>query len=214
MLDRFRRKDTTFFAYFEEHARLTVVGTGELIALLVPGAKIAAHARRISDIEHEADQVTHRCVEALHKGSTTPINRDSVHRLITRQDDVMDFVEAAAERLALYGITETTDDARAMAKVLHEAAQKIEAAIKGLRVLAQDPQTILKHCVDINRLENEGDTILRRAVATLFKEVRDPIEVIKWKEIYEHLENATDRCEDVANVLEGVVLESRRSVWR
>ncbi len=214
MFDRFRRKDTTFFGYFEEHARLTVVGTQELIALLVPGAKIDAHARRISDLEHEADQVTHRCVEALHQRSTTPIDRDSVHRLITRQDDVMDFVEAAAERLALYGITETTDDARAMAKVLHEAARMIEAAVKGLRVLTQDPHTILKHCVDINRLENEGDAILRRAVARLFKEARDPIEVIKWKEIYEHLENATDRCEDVANVLEGVVLESRRSVWQ
>ena len=133
-------------------------------------------------------------------------DRDAIHRLITKMDDIMDFVEAAAERLALYELTVMTGDVRDLAVVLHRAAEVVEAACKGLRNL-RDPQSLLKLCIDINRLENEGDAIFRRAVARLFKEERDPIVVIKWKEIYENLESATDRCEDVANIIEGVVLE-------
>ena len=206
MFGRFLPKETSFFDFFEQHAALTVEGTQELIHLLEPGAKIDARARRIVDIEHETDVITHRCVEALHKTFITPIDRDSIHRLITKMDDIMDFVEAASERIALYEIKEMTTDIREMADVLHQAAVKVEAATKGLRNL-KDPHAILKHCVDINRLENEADAVLRRAVARLFKEEKDPIAVIKWKEIYENLENATDRCEDVANIIEGVVLE-------
>jgi uncharacterized protein len=206
MFGRFLPKETSFFDFFEQHAILTVEGCQEMIALLEPGAKIAARARRISDIEHETDVITHRCVETLHKTFITPIDRDSIHRLITRMDDIMDFVEAASERIALYEITVMTDDVRDMASILHQAAVKVEAATKGMRNL-KDPQTILKHCIDINRLENEADAVLRRAVAKLFKEEKDPITVIKWKEVYENLENATDRCEDVANIIEGVVLE-------
>jgi uncharacterized protein Yka (UPF0111/DUF47 family) len=206
MFGRFLPKETSFFDFFEQHARLTVEGTQELIALLEPGAKIEARARRIVDIEHETDVITHRCVEALHKTFITPIDRDSIHRLITRMDDIMDFVEAASERIALYELTSMTQDVRDMAAILHQAAVKVEAATKGMRNL-KDPQAILKHCVDINRLENEGDAVLRRAVARLFKEEKDPIAIIKWKEIYENIESAMDRCEDVANTIEGVVLE-------
>ena len=150
--------------------------------------------------------ITHRCVEALHKTFITPIDRDSIHRLITRMDDVMDFVEAAAERIELYELTVMTSDVRDLADVLHRAALQVEQAVRGLRDL-KDPQATLKLCIDINRLENEADAILRRSVARLFKEEKDPITVIKWKEIYENLEDATDRCEDVANIIEGVVLE-------
>ena len=203
---RFLPKETSFFDFFEQHAALTVEGTAEFLSLVSTGANIEAKAKRIQDLEHETDVITHRCVEALHKTFITPIDRDSIHRLITKMDDIMDFVEAAAERLALYELTTMTADVRDLADCLHRAAQMVESAAKGLRNL-KDPQSILKWCVDINRLENEGDQILRRAVARLFKESKDAIEVIKWKEIYESLENATDRCEDVANIIEGVVLE-------
>jgi uncharacterized protein Yka (UPF0111/DUF47 family) len=118
----------------------------------------------------------------------------------------MDFVEAAAERLDLYELTVMTGDVRDLADVLHRSAQQVEAAVRGLRTL-RDPQATLKLCIDINRLENEADAILRRSVARLFKEEKDPIFVIKWKEVYENLESATDRCEDVANIIEGVILE-------
>ncbi len=208
MFGRFLPKETSFFDFFEQHAALTVEGTKEFLSLVTTGANITAKAKRISDIEHETDVITHRCVESLHKTFITPIERDDIHRLITKMDDIMDFVEAAAERIELYEITVMTADVRDLADVLHRAAVEVEAATKLLRNL-KDPQAILKLCIDINRLENEADGVLRRAVAKLFKESKDdPINIIKWKEIYENLEAATDRCEDVANIIEGVILEN------
>jgi predicted phosphate transport protein (TIGR00153 family) len=206
MFGRFLPRETSFFDFFEQHAALTIEGTKEFLSLVTTGANIAAKCRRISDIEHETDTITHRCVEALHKTFITPIDRDSIHRLITRMDDVMDYVEAAAERLELYELFVMTSDVRDLADVLHRTALQVEVAVRGLRSL-KDPQAILKLCIDINRLENEADAILRRSVARLFKEEKDPIVIIKWKEVYENLESATDRCEDVANIIEGVILE-------
>ena len=206
MFGRFLPKETSFFDFFEQHAALTVEGTKEFLSLVTTGANITAKAKRVSDIEHETDVITHRCVEALHKTFITPIDRDQIHRLITRMDDIMDYVEAAAERIALYELEIMTSDVRDLADVLCRAAVQVEGACKGLRNL-KDPRGLLQKCIDINRLENEADNVLRRAVAKLFKEERDAITVIKWKEIYENLENATDRCEDVANIIEGVVLE-------
>ncbi|MEJ7599515.1 MAG: DUF47 family protein [Kofleriaceae bacterium] len=206
MFGRFLPRETSFFDFFEQHAALTIEGTKEFLSMVTTGANIAAKCRRISDIEHETDTITHRCVEALHKTFITPIDRDSIHRLITKMDDVMDFVEAAAERIELYELVVMTSDVRDLADVLHRSAQQVELAVRGLRKL-KDPQNTLKLCIDINRLENEADAILRRSVARLFKEEKDPIFVIKWKEVYENLEMGTDRCEDVANIIEGVILE-------
>jgi predicted phosphate transport protein (TIGR00153 family) len=206
MFGRFLPRETSFFDFFEQHAGLTIEGTKEFLSMVTTGANINAKCRRISDIEHETDTITHRCVEALHKTFITPIDRDSIHRLITKMDDVMDFVEAAAERIELYELTVMTGDVRDLADVLHRSALQVEQAMRGLRQL-KDPQATLKLCIDINRLENEADAILRRSVARLFKEEKDPIVVIKWKEVYENLEMGTDRCEDVANIIEGVILE-------
>jgi uncharacterized protein len=206
MFGRFLPRETSFFDFFEQHAALTVEGTKEFLSMVTTGANIATKCRRISDIEHETDTITHRCVEALHKTFITPIDRDAIHRLITRMDDIMDFVEAAAERIELYELTTMTGDVRDLADVLHRSSLQVEQAIQGLRTLKQ-PQAALKLCIDINRLENEADAILRRSVARLFKDEKDPITVIKWKEVYENLEMASDRCEDVANIIEGVILE-------
>ena len=206
MFGRFLPRETSFFDFFEQHAGLTIEGTKEFLSMVTTGANIPAKCRRISDIEHETDTITHRCVEALHKTFITPIDRDQIHRLITRMDDIMDYVEAAAERIELYELTTMTADVRDLADALHRAAQQVEGAVHGLRTL-KEPQQTLKICIDINRLENETDAILRRSVARLFKDEKDPILVIKWKEIYENLESAADRCEDVANIIEGVILE-------
>jgi predicted phosphate transport protein (TIGR00153 family) len=206
MFGRFLPRETSFFDFFEQHAALTIEGTKEFLSMVTTGANIPAKCRRISDIEHETDTITHRCVEALHKTFITPIDRDQIHRLITRMDDIMDYVEAAAERIELYELTTMTADCRDLADALHRAAQQVEGAVRGLRTL-KEPQQTLKLCIDINRLENETDAILRRSVARLFKDEKDPILVIKWKEIYENLESAADRCEDVANIIEGVILE-------
>jgi predicted phosphate transport protein (TIGR00153 family) len=207
MFGRLLPKETSFFDFFEEHAALTVSGTKEFVSMVTSSANIEAKARRIKEIEHETDVITHRCVEALHKTLITPLDPDQIHRLITRMDDVMDFVEAAAERVALYRLSEMTPEVKDLADVLYRAAQEMFEACRLMRNL-KEPKTILSKCVDINRLENEADAILRRAVARLFDEEKDPITIIKWKEIYEALESASDRCEDVANIIEGVVLEN------
>lgn len=206
MFGRLLPRETSFFDYFDHHAALTVEGAKEFLSLVTTGANIAAKAKRIKEIEHETDVITHHCVEALHKTFITPIERDDIHRLITRMDDVMDFVEAASERIALYEIREMTPEAKDLADVLVRATEGVRVAVGGLRDM-KNASMVVKRCIDINRLENEGDAILRTAVARLFKEEKDPITIIKWKEIYELLENATDRCEDVANIIEGVVLE-------
>ena len=206
MFGRFLPKEHGFFDFFERHAHKTVEGAKEFYAMASNERDVVEAAKRIKEIEHETDVITHHCVEALHKTFITPLERDDIYRLITRMDDIMDYVEAASERIALYEIRVMTDESRALAEVLVRATEEVERALRGLRDM-RHAERIIKSCIDINRMENEADEILRAAVARLFKEEKDPITVIKWKEIYENLENATDRCEDVANIIEGVVLE-------
>jgi hypothetical protein len=206
MFSRLLPRQTAFFDFFDRHAQLTVEGARDFRSLVSTAANIVAKARRIKEIEHETDVITHQCVEALHRTFITPFDRDSIHRLITRMDDIMDFIESASERIALYELSAMTPEVRDLAEVLVRACEELSGAFVGLRDL-RDPSGVLRRCIEVNRLENEGDIILRTALARLFREDRDPIVVIKWKEIYETLETATDRCEDVANIIEGVVLE-------
>ncbi|TAH37285.1 MAG: DUF47 domain-containing protein [Planctomycetota bacterium] len=206
MFGRFLPKETSFFEFFERHAAVTGEGAREFLSLSEPLVNVHAKVRRIKELEHEADVITHDCVEALHKTFITPIERDDIHRLITRMDDIMDYVDEASERISLYEIHEFTPELRSMAEILVRATEQILGAVKGLRNM-KNAAPVRRACVDINHLENQGDGIYQRAVARLFKEERDPIAVIKWKEMYESLENAVDRCEDVANTLDGIVLE-------
>jgi hypothetical protein len=206
MLRRLLPREDDFFTLFTQHAGLTVDGAREFQRLVTAGENVRAMAARIKEMEHEADLITHTCVERLHTTFITPFDRDDIHRLITRMDDVMDFVESASERIALYELREMTPEVRDLARVLVRATEAVATAVAGLRDLKR-PQALLGACIEVNRLENEGDEILRNAVAALFREASDPLLVMKWKEVYEALENATDRCEDVANIIEGVVLE-------
>jgi uncharacterized protein len=206
MFGRLLPRETSFFDFFEQHAAKTVDGVKEFLELACGHADVVIAAQKIKQIEHETDVITHSCVEALHKTFITPLERDDIHRLITRMDDIMDFVEAASERMALYELASGTPELVQLSEVLLRATEEVVRAVKGLRDM-KHADAIIKSCIDINRMENEADLILRTAVAKLFKEEKDPILVIKWKEIYENLENATDRCEDVANIIEGVVLE-------
>jgi predicted phosphate transport protein (TIGR00153 family) len=206
MLRRFLPREGDFFTLFERHAALTVEGAKQFVTLVGGGQNVRALAARIKEIEHETDVITHTCVERLHTTFITPIDRDDIHRLITRMDDVMDFIESASERIALYELRDMTEEVRDLAKVLVRATEAVARAVTGLRDMKKS-EGVLEHCIEVNRLENEGDEILRNAVATLFREATDPLLVMKWKEVYEALENATERCEDVANIIEGVVLE-------
>ena len=202
----FPSEGKVFFDLFERHADKTVEAARLLRAMLNNPVDVADQARRIKELEHEGDVITHRAVEILHRTFITPIDRGDIHRLISRLDDVLDLIEASSERVWLYAIDSRDRDACDLADVLVNATNEVSRAMLGLRDL-KNREAILQVCMEINRYENEGDTLLRRAVARLFQDSKDPLAVIKWKDIYEFLEDAIDRCEDIANVVEGVALE-------
>lgn len=208
MFTRLLPQEFGFFDNFERHVDLAIEGAKLLVNLLesldAPGPK----ARRIKELEHEADVVTHNTMEMLRKTFVTPFDRNEIHHLISSLDDIMDAMEAAAERLTLYEITQATPEARTLARNLVSATAQLQVAVRGLRHVKRDRDAIMTACVDINRIENENDEMLREGLAKLFKHERDPVFIMKWKEIYEILEDATDRCEDATDVIEGVVLEN------
>jgi hypothetical protein len=201
-------REESFFDEFEKHGAKTVEGCRAFLEMAEGNSDCGAVSPRIKVIESECDHITHGVVARLHKTFITPIDRHDIFRLISKMDDVMDFVEAAAQRLVVYDIHASTQELAGLARTLLHGSERMLEALSGLRNL-KNPELILEKCVEINRLENEADEQLRVAIAKLFKEgAKDPISVIKWKEIYELLETATDRCEDVANIIEGVVLEN------
>jgi len=199
--------DASFFAHFENQGKKTVEGCRAFLEMVEQPGNLESRAERVKQIEHECDEITHAVVEGLHKTFITPIDRNDIYTLITKMDDIMDFVEAAADRLALYDIPTMTKEVGDLARCLVQSAEHVLGAVSSIRDLGK-PNGILQHCIEINRLENVADNLLRSALARLFREEKDPIAVIKWKEIYETLESATDQCEDVANIIEGVVLEN------
>jgi predicted phosphate transport protein (TIGR00153 family) len=203
----FPRSGGEFFEFFERHAAKTLEAAQMLHAMLEnPTPDAERQAAAIKSIEHEGDQITHRTMEMLHQTFITPIDRAEIHRLISRLDDILDLVDSTAERIWLYQLLEVQPEALSLANVLIHAVTEVRKAMTQLRNL-KDRSAILRTCMEINRYENEGDQLIRKAVARLFREERDAIRVLKWKEIYDYLEDAVDRCEDVANVLEGVALE-------
>jgi len=195
-----------FLDLFEQHAEQTREAAALLAAMVRDQVDPEKQAELVKAAEHAGDEITHAVIERLHQTFITPIDRGDIHELISRMDDVLDLVEASAERIWLYELRAMEPDARELTDVLEKAVVEMGAAVRGLRDLRDRPR-LLAHCTEINRLENVGDQLLRRAMARLFRESRDPIHVVKWKEIYDYLENAIDRCEDVANVIEGVALE-------
>jgi hypothetical protein len=200
-------REESFFDDFEKHALKTVEGCRTFVEMAQGKVPPADACPRIKAIESECDTITHHVVERLHKVFITPIDRNDIFRLISKMDDVIDFVEAAALRVALYEVNGNNNELWSLARVLQAGSERISEALVGMRNL-KHPELILEKCVEINRLENDADVQLRGAIAKLFKEEKDPIQIIKWKEIFELLETATDRCEDVANIIEGVVLEN------
>jgi predicted phosphate transport protein (TIGR00153 family) len=197
-------KEVRFFDLFDQQSQHIIHAAGLLQDMVQNFSDARAKANAIKEIEHQGDQVTHEIVRRLNTTFITPIDREDIHDLATHLDDVLDFIEAVAERLVVYRIKEVTSPARALADVIMQTAQAMDRAIKCLRTM--DPG-FHEHAVEVNRLENSADRLLRESLAALFEESVDPIEVIKWKEIYETMEIVTDRCEDVANVIEGIILK-------
>jgi predicted phosphate transport protein (TIGR00153 family) len=206
MLKHLLPKEHAFFNNFEEHISLVILACEEFIKLAKPGADIVECAKRIETLEHQTDEITHRCIEALHMTFITPIERTDIQVLIKRLDDIIDSIDGSASRILLYEIKEVRGEAAQLAEVLLKATREIEAALKALRS-KKNADLIRQKCIRIYDFENRGDEILQSALIRLFKE-SDPVLIIKWKEIFERLEIAVDRCEDVANTIEGIVISS------
>lgn len=194
-----------FFDLFEKNVENVAVAARELIMLFNNYTNVPQKVARLTELEHQGDYITHQIMEQLHRSFITPIDREDIALLTERLDDVMDLIEDAANAMLLYKIEQPTNRAREFAVILTAVTDELVKAIPLLRHRSK-MGAILQHCVEINRLENEADSIWRFALAELFEET-SIVNIMKWREIYDHLETAVDKGEDVANVLEGVVLK-------
>ncbi|HEX5132531.1 MAG TPA: DUF47 family protein [Candidatus Krumholzibacteria bacterium] len=205
MAIRFFPKDVDFFAGFEKAGRNIIDASTILVELFESFDKIDEKVARIHDIEHDNDDLTHETMKHLGQTFVTPIDREDIHALASSLDDVLDFIWAAGDRVALFGVPSARPGAATLARSLKQNTIVVHRAIQELR--RKKYAACMESCIEINRLENEADQIFRDEIAALFTKETDPILIIKWKEILEHLEIATDKCEDVANTIESVVLK-------
>ena len=199
-------REELFFDLFEKASSNLLEAAHLLVQTMDHFDRLAENAQRMERLEHEGDHIIHDILARLHRTFITPLDREDIHELASALDDVLDFIEATTERFVLYKVTATTPHAKELAVVIAKQVEEIHRIMPQLRHL--DRQDILHHCIEINQLENQGDRILREAVAELFENQGNPLEVMKWRELYELLESATDKSEDVANVLEGIVLKN------
>ena len=196
-------REARFFDDFIAMAEQIRLGATMLQDMLAPDKPIWDKADQIKEVEHKCDFLTHEIIQRLHRTFVTPLDREDIHALARSLDDVMDAIDATAAIVRLYSIDRVRPDARELARIIKDSADQMVIALKAL----ERRRGVAEPAVEINRLENEADRIHQGAVRLLFQEERDPIVIIKWKEILDFLENATDRCEDVANVVEGVVVK-------
>jgi len=199
-------REEKFFDMFRTQAANVVEGAKLLRDLLDDYTDVDQKRMLIEKTENHGDEIAHRIMEKLNTTFITPMDREDIHSLTCALDDIMDFINASAQRLQLYGVTSVTEDSRKLAAIILRTAEETEALTDNMENL-RDVKNLKAHWIEVNRLENEGDQVSRNAIAGLFQNQKDPIEVIKWKEIYEYLERAIDSCEDAANIVESVVLK-------
>jgi predicted phosphate transport protein (TIGR00153 family) len=207
MLKRFLPKRTCFFDFFEAHNALIIEACEKIVELSGNGVDAVAVCAKIKEIESRGDRITHECMSALHRSFITPFDRNDIRRLISRLDDILDLIEEAATCVNMYEIIEIKPEMLAFSRILLSASRSLGDTLKLLRDI-RDPNPIIEKCELISKLEQEGDFILHSAMAKLFKEEKDTCMLIKWKEIFELLEKATDKCNDVTNTIEGIVIEA------
>jgi uncharacterized protein len=200
-------REHKFFDLFEQSARNITKSAKALKDMLDTWQFIDSRVAEITELEHEGDTITHQIISLLHRTFVTPFDREDIALIAHTMDDVIDFIHASADAMFIYKVAGPTNRAKELADVIVMAAAELEKAAAGLKDKKQFPK-MLEHCVEINRLENVADRIYRAAIGELFENTKDMAEVIKWREIYEHMETATDRCEDVADALEGVALKN------
>jgi uncharacterized protein len=196
-----------FFDLFEDDAKNLVAGAKQLREMLDHWDQAHRLVKKLESFEHEGDRITHELMAELNRTFVTPLDREDIHALASSMDTVMDMIEAAADIMVLYGVEQPTQPAKLLADIIVDSAEEILQAISLLRS-RHNIKDILPHCVEINRLENEADEVRKSVLAALFREEKDVISLIKWKEIYELLEAATDESEDVADVLQAIVMKN------
>jgi predicted phosphate transport protein (TIGR00153 family) len=202
----FMPREQKFFDLFEESAKNISEAARTLKEMLDTWQFIDSRVAEITEMEHRGDTITHQIMSMLHRTFVTPFDREDIALLAHTMDDIVDFIHASADSMFIYKITSPTQRAKELADVIVQGAAEMEKAVAGLRKKSEFKH-MLERCVEMNRLENVADRIYRAAIGELFDDTTDIAKIIKWREIYEHMESATDRCEDVANVLEGVALK-------
>jgi uncharacterized protein len=204
-MSRLFKKDEKFYRIFSQMTVYLLEAAENLKKMVSePEGELQAWASRIKDLEHLGDELTHRVIDELNKTFITPIDREDIHDLSMALDDVLDLMDATAGRIVLFQIRVPIKEVPEMATVLLNQVKEISAAVSRL----QDNDHVVERCVEINRLENDADRLFQLAIGSLFQEVKDPIDVIKRKEIIESMERATDKAEDVSNVLESIVVKN------
>ncbi len=207
MFGRFMPREGDFFKLFNEHASQIVQGSKELAALMSNISELEVRARNIETFEKRADKITHQTMDLLHKTFITPIDRDDIHKLISNMDDILDLTEDVAQSITLYDIRKVSAEAKQLADICVSCAVRVETTVN-LMSNMENAQGILRICDEIDQLESDADHVMRSAMSKLFRDEGDVRQLIKLKAIYELLESITDKCEDVANIIEGIVLEN------
>ena len=207
MFGRLMPTEGKFFDLFNQHAELCVKGAREMVGLMSNFDDLENRTHAIEGIEKQADKITYQTVDLLHKTFITPIDRDDIHKLITRQDDILDLLEDAAQTVSLYDLHSVTPEAKRLAELVLACTEKVKEAVAMLHNM-DNASEIVKICEEIDRLESDADHVMRAAMSKLFRDEPDVRNLIKLKAIYEILETVTDRCEDVANIIEGIIVEN------
>lgn len=203
-LQRLMPHDGDFFDLFRKQAENIVAGADAFVSMLEHYTGVPEQVQSIKAIEHNGDEITHQIFRKLNQTFITPFDREDIHELCSTMDDVIDLIDAAASRFVLYRVDAVRPGTAELVKVLAAATLELKAAVHAV----QAPDKALHHVIEVNRLENESDRICRTLIARLFEEETNPVQIIKWKEIFEVIETAVDRCEDVSNVVESVILKN------
>jgi uncharacterized protein len=207
MFGRLMPREGRFFDLFNEHAEELVLGARELAAMITSGDDIERRAYDIESIEKRGDKIAHTAIELLHRTFITPLDRDDIHQLISKMDDILDVLEDTSQSIFASDVRSVTPETRRLAELCVACVEKVKAAVSMLSNM-DNAKAIMIVCQDIDRLESEADHVMRSAMAKLFRDEPDVKQVMKMRSVYEMLETVTDRCEDVANVIQGIVLEN------
>jgi len=199
-------KEEKFFQLFKEMTTNIIDGAKLLKDMLDNFENPAESQRKIKDVEHKGDSITHQIIQKLNKTFITPLDREDIYSLASKLDDILDLIDASSQRVIMYNVESIPSEAKSLGFIILQSCLAVDKAVAMLGKRSNDQ--IFELCVEINALENEADRVSREAISRLFDEEKDPINLLKWKEIFETLEKATDKCEDAANILESVVVKN------